>query len=97
VELVTVKTKYQIVIPQSIRKKAGVDVGDLLEAKVENGKITFSPKSVVDRHSAEGLDDLKHGRTHGRTDPQRKRSRLLRPAPPNVRRKADEGSVHRKS
>ena len=64
-ELVTVKTKYQIVIPQSIRKKAGVDVGDLLEAKVENGKITFSPKSVVDRHLAEGLDDLKHGRTHG--------------------------------
>jgi len=64
-EFVTVKTKYQIVIPQSIRKKAGVDVGDLLEAKVENGKITFSPKSVVDRHLAEGLDDLKHGRTHG--------------------------------
>lgn len=64
-ELVTVKTKYQIVIPQSIRKKAGVYVGDLLEAKVENGKITFSPKSVVDRHLAEGLEDLKHGRTHG--------------------------------
>jgi AbrB family looped-hinge helix DNA binding protein len=65
VELVTVKTKYQIVIPQSIRKKAGVGVGDLLEAKVENGKITFSPKSVVDRRLAEGLEDLKHGRTHG--------------------------------
>ena len=64
-ELVTVKTKYQIVIPQSIRKKAGVDIGDLLEAKVENGKITFSPKSVIDRHLAEGLEDLKHGRTHG--------------------------------
>lgn len=64
-ELVTVKTKYQIVIPQSIRKKAGVDVGDLLEAKVENGKITFSPKSVVDRHLADGLEDLKHGRMHG--------------------------------
>lgn len=64
-ELVTVKTKFQIVIPRSIRKKAGVGIGDLLEAKVEGGKITFSPKSVIDRHLAEGLEDLKMGRTHG--------------------------------
>ena len=64
-ELVTVKTKFQIVIPRSIREAAGVDIGDLLEAKVEHGKITFSPKSVVDRHLAEGLTDLKMGRSHG--------------------------------
>jgi len=64
-QLVTVKTKYQIVIPRAIREQAGVGVGDLLEAKVEKGKITFAPKSVLDRHLAEGLEDLKHGRTHG--------------------------------
>ena len=64
-ELVTVKTKFQIVIPQRIREEAGVGIGDLLEAKVEKGKITFSPKSVIDRHLAEGLEDLKRGRTHG--------------------------------
>jgi AbrB family looped-hinge helix DNA binding protein len=63
--LVTVKTKYQIVIPRAIREQVGVDIGDLLEAKVERGKITFSPKSVLDRHLAEGLEDLKKGRTHG--------------------------------
>jgi len=64
-QLVTVKTKYQIVIPRAIREQAGVGIGDLLEAKVEKGKITFAPKSVLDRHLAEGLDDLKRGRTHG--------------------------------
>ena len=64
-QLVTVKTKYQIVIPRVIREKAGVGVGDLLEARVEKGKITFAPKSVLDRHLAEGLEDLKRGRTHG--------------------------------
>ena len=64
-ELVTVKNKFQIVIPQSIREQMQVDVGDLLEASIVNGKITFTPKSVVDRHIAEGLDDLAHGRTHG--------------------------------
>jgi AbrB family looped-hinge helix DNA binding protein len=64
-ELVTVKTKFQIVIPQSIRKRVRLDIGDLLEAAFENGKITFTPKTVLDRHLAEGLEDLARGRTHG--------------------------------
>jgi AbrB family looped-hinge helix DNA binding protein len=64
-ELVTVKTKFQIVIPQSIRKRVRLDIGDLLEASFENGKITFTPKTVIDRHLAEGLEDLARGRTHG--------------------------------
>jgi AbrB family looped-hinge helix DNA binding protein len=64
-ELVTVKTKYQVVIPQSIRKRVRLDIGDLLEASFENGKITFTPKTVIDRLLAEGLEDLARGRTHG--------------------------------
>lgn len=64
-ELVTVKTKFQVVIPQSIRKRVRLDIGDLLEAAFENGKITFTPKTVIDRHLAEGLEDIAQGRTHG--------------------------------
>lgn len=64
-ELVTVKTKYQIVIPQSIRRRVPLDIGDLLEAAYEDGKIVFTPKSVIDRHLAEGLQDMARGRTHG--------------------------------
>lgn len=64
-ELVTVKNKFQIVIPQSIREQMHVDVGDLLEASIVDGKLTFTPKSVIDRHLAEGLEDLENGRTHG--------------------------------
>jgi AbrB family looped-hinge helix DNA binding protein len=64
-ELVSVKNKFQIVIPQKIREKLKLDVGDLLEASIVDGKLTFTPKSVIDRYIAEGLDDLKHGRTHG--------------------------------
>jgi len=64
-DIVTVKTKFQIVIPQRIRRQTGVDIGDLLEASVEDGKITLTPKTLIDRRLAEGLDDLKHGRTHG--------------------------------
>lgn len=63
--IVTVKKKYQVVIPQSVRERVPVHVGDLLEANVEKGKITLTPKSLVDREIAEGLEDLRQGRTYG--------------------------------
>ena len=63
--IVTIKNKYQVVIPQRVREQVGVRVGDLLEAHADKGKIVFTPKSIVDRALAEGLDDLKKGRVHG--------------------------------
>jgi AbrB family looped-hinge helix DNA binding protein len=63
--IVTVKNKYQVVIPQSVRDQVGVNVGDLFEAKVEKGKITLTPKSLVDRAIAEGLEDVRKGRVRG--------------------------------
>jgi AbrB family looped-hinge helix DNA binding protein len=63
--LVTVKTKHQITLPASIRKQAGIEVGDILEVTIEKGKITLNPKNVIDQAIARGLDDIKHGRTSG--------------------------------
>ena len=68
--LVKVKEKYQVTLPAALRQKAGLVVGDLLEAQVQRGKITLTPKAVVDRafvekRLAEGLDDLKKGRVYG--------------------------------
>jgi hypothetical protein len=50
---------------RGIRQAVGVEVGDLLEAKMEAGKITFTPKSVVDRGVAESLADFAAGRSFG--------------------------------
>jgi len=47
--IVTVKNKYQVVIPQAIREKLGISRGDVLEAKVERGRLTYTPKTVVNR------------------------------------------------
>ncbi|MBI5220912.1 MAG: AbrB/MazE/SpoVT family DNA-binding domain-containing protein [Candidatus Liptonbacteria bacterium] len=66
--IVTVKNKYQVVIPQSVREQMDVNVGDLFEAMVEKGKITLAPKSIVDRAIAEGLADIKAGRMSGPFD-----------------------------
>jgi AbrB family looped-hinge helix DNA binding protein len=63
--LVTVKNKFQVVIPKGVREQIGVSVGDILEAKVERGRITLTPKSVVDRAIAEGLEDVRKGRVRG--------------------------------
>ena len=63
--IVTVKNKYQVVIPQRVREQVGVEIGDVLEAEVTKGKIVFTPKSIVDRAIAEGLDDIRKGRVHG--------------------------------
>jgi len=63
--LVAVKNKYQIVIPREVREAVGVEVGDFLEAKAEAGKITFTPKLVVDRGIAESMKDFAAGHSHG--------------------------------
>lgn len=60
--LVTVKTKYQVTLPTSIRKRAGISVGDFLEANVEGKKITLTPKSFIDRELALALADVRAGR-----------------------------------
>lgn len=66
--IVKVKTKYQVTLPTAIREQVGLDIGDVLEAKVEGGKITLTPKTLVDKRLVEGLEDIKHGRTYGPFD-----------------------------
>ena len=76
--LVRVKTKFQVTLPDSVRKQVGINVGDLLETKVERGKIMLVPKAVVDRDEyttrqrrvinarlSKSLEDLKKGRSYG--------------------------------
>jgi len=63
--LVKVKQKYQVTLPAAVRELAGIEVGDLLEAKVEKKRITLTPKSAIDKRLAEALADIKAGRTYG--------------------------------
>ena len=63
--LVKVRTKYQVTLPTAVCEQANLDVGDMLEARVEKGRITLTPKSLIDRRIAEGLEDIKRGREYG--------------------------------
>lgn len=72
--LVTIKNKYQIVIPTKARKEAGLNVGDFLRVRVEKkGEVIFAAQTVVNREKwahlpkgiQEGLEDIQAGRVSG--------------------------------
>lgn len=47
--IIKVKDKYQLTLPAELREESGIEVGDIVDAKWEKGKITLTPKSIVDR------------------------------------------------
>jgi len=78
---ITVRSKTELVVPRSIRRRAGLKTGDKLEFKVSGGVIHIIPKlpsaddeytpaqrRAVDRELAKGLEDIKKGRLHGPFD-----------------------------
>ena len=63
--LVKVKEKFQVTLPAEVRQKAGVAVGDVLEAKLHGNKITLTPKTILDRELAQALKEIEEGKTYG--------------------------------
>ena len=62
---ITVKQKYQIVIPTEVRERVDISIGDILKAHVHGNTITLTPQTLIDREIAEGLEDIKNGRVIG--------------------------------
>ena len=75
---VTVKSKMPLVVPMAVRRKAGLKSGQEIEFKVSGGVINIVPKlppaddeytpkqrRAIDAQLAEGLADIKAGRTIG--------------------------------
>jgi AbrB family looped-hinge helix DNA binding protein len=75
---VVVKPKADLVVPRSVRRRAGIKAGDQLEFKVSGGVINIIPKlppaddeytpeqrRIIDARLAESKEDFKKGRTFG--------------------------------
>jgi AbrB family looped-hinge helix DNA binding protein len=75
---ITVKNKTDLVVPASVRRRAGIKDGDRLEFKVSGGIIKIIPKlpasndeytreqrRTIDAGIAEGMRDFRKGRSHG--------------------------------
>ena len=63
--IVKVKEKFQVTVPVHIRAQLSLKVGDFLEARVKNGHLELSPKTLIDREIALGEADMKAGRYLG--------------------------------
>jgi antitoxin PrlF len=75
-ELVQLRKKSQLTLPQSVRDELGIEEGDFLDIQVKNGQIVLKVKRLVDKEQAwfwserwqqgekEASEDIRAGRTH---------------------------------
>lgn len=50
--LVKLKSKYQVVIPEAVRKKVNLEIGDTLEVEEKDGSVILKPVMVIDKSQA---------------------------------------------
>jgi bifunctional DNA-binding transcriptional regulator/antitoxin component of YhaV-PrlF toxin-antitoxin module len=66
--LVKVRSNGEVNLPLKLRRQAGLNEGDVLEAKLEEGRITLTPKSLADSHISESMEQIKKGEFYGPFD-----------------------------
>jgi antitoxin MazE len=82
-EQIQLRKKAQLTLPQSVREKLGIEVGDFLDVQVRNGEIVLKVKKLIDKEQAwfwserwqrdenEAEEDIRAGRvrkfSHSRT------------------------------
>ena len=76
-ELIQVRRKAQVTLPQSVRQALNIEEGDFLDAVVKDGEIVLRVKKLVDKEQAwfwtrrwqegerEAEEDIRAGRIHG--------------------------------
>jgi AbrB family looped-hinge helix DNA binding protein len=79
-ELIQVRKKAQVTLPQSVRQELGIEEGDFLDIQVRSGEIVLKVKKLVDKEQAwfwtnrwqqgekEAEEDIRTGRVHNFRD-----------------------------
>ncbi len=65
---VKIGVSRQVVIPKKIHDQLGLRPGDYLEVELKKNRVVMTPKSLVEKRLAEGLEDLAKDRVHGPFD-----------------------------
>jgi AbrB family looped-hinge helix DNA binding protein len=53
-----------VAIPKELHDQLGLTPGDYLEIEVRDNRLVLTPKTLIEKRLAEGLDDLERGRTY---------------------------------
>ena len=97
-----------LVVPLSVRRRAGMKPGDRLEFKAERGVITIvaqppasrdeetpEQRKIIDAQLAVGLEDIRKGRVSRRFDTVEEMLRSLKAPPPRGTGKATRSAKTR--
>ena len=63
--LARVGASRQVAIPKKLHDELGLTAGDIVEVERKGNQIILTPKDLVEKGIAEGLEDLKKGRVYG--------------------------------
>lgn len=63
--LIKVNDRFQITLPAKLREQLALEIGDLLEAEVQNGTLKLSPKTLIDRDLDLARTQIKEGQFLG--------------------------------
>jgi AbrB family looped-hinge helix DNA binding protein len=73
--IVKIGVSRQVAIPKRLHDQLGLAPGDYLQVELEGHRLILTPKALVEKRLAEGLNDIREGRIQG---PFRSASELLR-------------------
>jgi AbrB family looped-hinge helix DNA binding protein len=74
---VKVGVSRQVVIPKKLYAELGLSPGDYLEVELQEDKLVLTPKMLIEKRLAEGLEDIKRGRVYGPFSTAKKAVRSL--------------------
>ena len=90
-ELIQVRKKAQLTLPQSVRQKLGIEEGDFLDVSVQQGAILLKVKRLIDKSQTwfwterwqqgerEAEEDIRSGRVQRVEDPVREGGVVVAP------------------
>ena len=79
-ELIQVRKKAQVTLPQSVRRKLGIEEGDFLDVQVRDSELVLRVKKLIDKDQSwfwtkrwqegekEADEDIRAGRLHSFTN-----------------------------
>ena len=65
VTAVKIGVSRQVVIPKKVHDQLGLAPGDYLEVELQGDHLVLTPKALIEKRLAEGIEDIRKGRVHG--------------------------------
>jgi AbrB family looped-hinge helix DNA binding protein len=62
---VKIGVSRQVVIPKRIHDQLGLEPGDYLDVELKGDRVVLTPKALIEKRLAEGLDDIRKGHIRG--------------------------------